>query len=768
MATSWKALEPLLVGRDGAPLPPPVIERFRAAARADTQAERARAMGALAEAVRPRPDAAAVVAHLANSDDPFARRLALEIAARLPAPLPAPLPATLAPLLRDRLPGHLKLAAVSAVLRSAGASDPVAKQALRAFVHGLGPAKALERLDELRRRVAGSDALEKMYDQMDASVPMVCPRCRARMTRPEMVKHLWQEHRLIIDRDRVREPWKVVRDWVGEYARAGRAEMLDRCCELAQQLDPEAGLDRVHRMLLVAGVDDAEARASVFEQAKRRQATICPHCYALVPGPPDGEASALPVGRGRLACQGYSVTLAERGAVSRLTVTTPHATAYDGPEPGRYFTWPGVQTLVTAPLVTAALALAVGSNLSAPLVLLLVVVTLLVAAVLDLRLRIAWRRNADPTDRAIDHAWTFLVPPLVAADPPPEGQAFLASLALASLGRGRPENRERLLDHAVRRARAASRECCIPGELLALARLQLSDARQRNADPVALLAEHVGACLAGELPLRFGEMLLASEEATSLNRGERARLRVLLAGRAFEAGLGVWDLQELGLVVPTLGTIINTDDVRQLARLRLVWRLKPERPWAACGPAATAFDIARYPVIGGQYLVKRPDLLLFQPSADETGEGGPAPPVLVCADGLGFRDALVSEPDEGITVKPRAGWQGSGHELLFGSARFVYRGDPSGVARRLKAWKRYYFEELLPQAEAAIEERTPGPLEGLLAQKLATCPECGNDLVRRTGALGLIPPQPAEAQGGDDGSASSDQVPPSQPTQAAN
>src|SRR5262249_48918795 len=151
--------------------------------------------------------------------------------------------------------------------------------------------------------------------------------------------------------------------------------------------------------------------------------------------------------------------------------------------------------------------------------------------------------------------------------------------------------------------------------------------------------------------------------------GAAGRLRALLVGQAFAAGLEVWDVHELAQAAPHLGRALGSADLDGLARLRLLWSLQPTRPWQECGPALTLFGLARYPGLASRYLAARPDLLLFQPRTD-------GDPILVGASGV-----VSSDRDE---TKPGG-------------------------------WAHFLRERFLPHVDAVLSRRSEGKLEKLLA-----------------------------------------------------
>src|SRR5581483_5319077 len=104
--------------------------------------------------------------------------------------------------------------------------------------------------------------------------------------------------------------------------------------------------------------------------------------------------------------------------------------------------------------------------------------------------------------------------------------------------------------------------------------------------------------------------------------------------------------------------------------------------WQHCGVAVTVFDLARYPVLGGQHLQTHPDLLLFQPGTGDDRDGQSAGPVLVCGSGVVYRDTPITEP---VPVEVRAR-MGEGYDLVCGPHRFAFRGRPELPAARLRGW----------------------------------------------------------------------------------
>ena len=240
----------------------------------------------------------------------------------------------------------------------------------------------------------------------------------------------------MLENGRVREPWDVIGKWLTEYVLHDRPEFLDRSCDLAQALDPAGGLTRVHQLLLATGSDDEEAHALLRAEAAEKNATLCPHCYALVPQPASATPTPVVVAAGRVDGGRFRVELSDQYLFSRLVVDSPEATLFSGPEPGHALTRRGAVLLFLVPLIVLSLVFAAMPPILgiAPIV---PVGGLLLAAFLAyVFVQLIWRDQGNPADRAIDHAWTLLVPRMLQIQVRRADAAFLAGLANASRDRG--------------------------------------------------------------------------------------------------------------------------------------------------------------------------------------------------------------------------------------------------------------------------------------------------------------------------------------------
>jgi hypothetical protein len=680
---------------------------------------------------------AALAAALASDDAAAAHRLALALLGRLPPPLDPLLFQPAQSLLLDRrLPAEGQITLAARLLRSVAPNDPRAADFLQTLVGGLGKSRSIERLRELERRAGRHPAVDAACQRLEDRLRMSCPRCGVEMRRPDMIRHLWEEHRLVLAGRRVRDPRGVIEDWIAAYLARPDPELLERCRTLGERLDPERGAATVNRLLLQRGIADPEARAALVQEAAEAHATICPACYAAVPVPREVPPFAIAQRGGRLSARGYTVEVREKGLFARLEVRTPAALVYRGPEPGRRLTLNGAILVLCGPPV--ALALLCSVALSQVLVL-KAVVGLLALALAAYGVALAgWRGGVPLAARARNFAWTVLASRLHDDGLTADDSAFLAGLAEACAGDGYGARRAWLLPVIVARAeRDVIKGQAPPGFLAPLLRLAVEDGAA-GGDPVPEVARHVARCFEGKLPLMVAERFLGDWQADWWTEGNLARLRILLCDRAFAAGFEVRNLLDIGELSPALADVLRTDDVSGLAALRLLWSMRATRPWDRCGDVKTAFDLAE-DVDNAPLLARYPDLLLYQeePRWQLAADGGTERmgPARVVVTPAGVRLQGV----EFVTTPPmlEVRSKSQGDELLLGKA--VYRGPQplDELAARVERWFRFTFHEFLPMTRAAAHWHPPDRSAVLRSRGTIPCPECGISLLPRVGEVGL-------------------------------
>lgn len=555
-----------------------------------------------------------------------------------------------------------------------------------------------------------------------------CPRCSAKLPRTELVKHLWLQHGLLVDGDEVREPWELIEAWIRQYCQEGNPELLLRCRALAQRVDPAVGPQRVQRLFLAHGIEDADARERILTAARLQRASVCPQCYTLVPVPEDTAVPPLNVRRGRLSAGGYRVEVAHASLRSRLEIETPQEVLYQGREPDRRLTRKGAMYLLVGPPVLLAwlllLSVLFGFVGLAPLW--WVIGLLFLALVLFADVEMRWPARETAANRALHYAWTFLVPRLHADGFSAEDSAFVAGLALACASeRYRVEIPWRTLRWLLDLTERAVAVGDAPvSQLAALWRLGAADTARTGGDAVRIVAAEAARCFTGALPLAYADELLAGCLGDGWAAGHLNRLRVLLCEQAFEAGLEVRNLLALKRSAPALAAVVRIQDAHNLACLRLLWSLRPVRPWDRCGDARTVFELASG-AAARERLERRPDLLL------ETEQ---APVVDLCGRGLYFQGKLFKEAPRRIEVKRRRRARRKGYDLILDGRRLWFPYNPADQVRQLGCWSRYHFDEFLPQVAEVLTWESPHSLP-LSARGTATCPECRKELIARPGDM---------------------------------
>jgi hypothetical protein len=680
-----------------------------------------------------------LVAILASDGEPASRLLALSAFGRLSPPLAPELHQPLRSLLLDRrLPADLQVAATAVLVRGAGTDGAVAAEFLEMLTTGLGKVRAIERLRQLQKILGPTPAVEGFLSVLEDRPRMTCPRCHVDLRRAEMALHLWQLHRLVLDGQRVRDPWSVIEDWLDAYRARGAPELLERCRVLAQQLDGARGAARVERLMVARGIKDAESHQAIVEEARETHASLCPECYALVPVPRELPPFFVNVYNGRLSARGYRVEIDERGLRSLLEVEVPAGLVLRGPEPRRRWTRRGATAYLTGPIVLLALAISVGLVPLEVGPLGPVVLALAGAGAMEMLVRWLWRPRLPPGDRARHYAWTLLAPRLHGPTFRLEDSAFLAGLARVSAGRAHSPLRARLLAELAQRTETAVAKHEAPAaHLAALRRLQAEDTARTGDDPVSPVARSLARCFAGTLPMTYAQELLDGWQSDLWTRGNLVRLRVLLCDAAFEAGFEVRTLLDAARTAPALGRILETDRTEILSALRLLWSLRPSSPWERCGSVLTIFEIAQNPR-WSRLLARYPDLLLLQ---EEPNWPEVAPPngqaesvrILMCGRGIVLQDVLFTAPPLMVDVVNRA----HSTEVTFAPHLFRGRGKMDVLVARMDRWFRFAFNEFLPNVGRVHSWQAPNRAARLRAWGAVNCPQCRHPLLPRVGEVGL-------------------------------
>lgn len=663
--------------------------------------------------------------------------LALETAAHLHPPVDARLLEAVQPVLADKhLPREVRQAALAALLRAHGKSGLEARDLLLAYVAGTGKLRAIDKLRQVEQLVGQSSEIDRLNAELENQVRMDCPRCGVQLRRLDMVDHLWDRHRLVLDGRCVRDPWRLMEDWLEDYRLEKDQAIMDRCRLLAHKLDPTKGGRRLQRLMLRHGIEDREALAALLERARAKHSTLCPHCYGRIPVEPPEAPCELTLAEESLEGSGYRLSISDRGSIPRLRIESAEEVLDERRAPGRWLTRNGALAFLISPFVLAGFLAfeRLGGNRIPPAVALTLAMGL--GMVLGGLIFLFWPAPTNMGDRLVDWAWSRLVGELFPEKLGAPELRFLSGLALASRRLGDPHSRAEALLAAREAVDRLARDNPVHAPWLAsLWRLAVEDEARLGGDPCRLLAEQVGHCFTGRMPLSYAVLLLrdldrddGTADASALwSRARLRRLRLLLCDRAFAAGLELPDLVDLGLVAPELKDALVLDDLEGLTQLRYLWLMQANGPWERIGPAVSAFELAGKPKLGDRALDAFPDLLLAVEGI----------PLNLCQRGVWFQDVLFATMPAEIEVLARRNQTRSGYELVIGAERFWFDDNPELVARLLEKWFRYFFKDFIVQAGADPGRRSPDASRKLLARNGVNCPDCKTAILPRPGEVGI-------------------------------
>ena len=694
------------------------LERLRGAA---SPAERSQQLGALAKAVHTSSRVLHVFDELLAM--PGGATLALGLVARMPPPVPPGIVLLAAPILADKsAPVSLRVAAAAKLLASLPDRKEAIGPILRSLTQKLNRTHALERLLALQNRVERCESLDALVAEAEAKVKYPCPKCKARLSRTALAKHLWKRHRTLYDGKHALGAGPFVEAAVDAAAATRAAEGLDRVYLWADGLYRGVSPMRVHQAIL-SRIGATPADLEPLRKAAAEDGTsLCPACFATLKPAADELPPPAFLGAGRLAGDGFRAAVVARRGARFLAVHAGNELLFQGSDPGPRLTARSLAGRCLLPF--AILALLLGAFYPTDLRPVVAVFLATTVGVLAYGIARSLRRTLpNPDDRAIDAAWREIVPKLGRS---PTAVRFLMRLARASLGHGTPAERTEpvwdIADHAEELAEKGGAYLQLLGVMRVL---QAHDAAVIGKDIVWELVRALTPFLRGELPPVYADAVATALRGADIAPdGDFARLRVLLAVEAFESGLTASELHELGELAPAFGRLL-AGAPEWLRQLYAVWRMRSTRPWDDLGSAETVFDFARKsPTASRRILAADPDTLLvarLEKAADE--ELGA---VLVGRKGVVVGGVAVADPDAAVALE--------GTVLVFGLHRLALRRRvPERTAVVLRQWLRFRTERVLAWADRAEGPGQPERVAKARAAAAVACPMCGVKSVARIG-----------------------------------
>ncbi|MBI2806903.1 MAG: hypothetical protein HYX68_18135 [Planctomycetes bacterium] len=657
------------------------------------------------------------------------QRIALEICGRLTAPLPAKaVPSALPILDQKELPRRTRENAALALMRALGKDSPRANDVLRAYVAQSTKRRGLEKLQQLEQRFGHSPLIDALTNELEDDLRMSCPRCPTELPKKEMVVHLWDKHRLVLDGQRVREPWRVIDDWVVDYGLEKDPQVLQRCRELALKDDPQIGLARLQRLLYRKGLRDRELLFELKSLVKTRKATLCPHCCTSVAIEDPPTVQALTLTESSLQGHGFQLEVSERGLIPQLVVESPDTVHFRDREPGRFVTRLGGIVLVMLPfmLIAAVVLFRLLSGFEQRAILSILLsagVGLLAAGVAFL----LWPTPRPVQQRLVDAAWKLLVPDIVQEDMDRRAWGFLHGLMAISDAQTHKINLDLLLECCEEASVAARTDPVALSCLNVLSRRCIEEMREAGDDPFDFILTLAAECFKGRLPLAFlGDLLRCfhAKERAAWSKADLNRLPILLADRAFAAEMDLDDWFSLGRAFPAAHAVLNLENRWHWLQFHALWTEYQRRPWEAIGPAVGMIDLAKNPRPHQELLSFYPDVLLYVAKAN----------LVIGTKGVWIEGVCVTAYQPGVEVAMRK--FGGEYEIVIGDQRIRAPENPSAYLNDIRRWLSWYFHQFVKSVPAAprpmIESRNRMWQLGKI-----DCPECAKPLYPCPADLGV-------------------------------
>lgn len=649
-------------------------------------------------------DAITAVADRFHEEGDHGRRVFVEWLARLRVRAPAAVLEAVPPLLHDpTLPDDLRVRAAARALRSSRSPKDYLTRLAPALTAGVTPLAALARLRAVQGRLRRSRALDLLIARRERRLRLACPHCPARLRLPELARHLYEAHGLVIDRGRARRPDRLAKELRKRYATGRDTTLLDLAAQLSEP-------DALRAWAARSGAATADV-APLAAAAGGRGNGLCPRCLSELPASVEPLPTSLVLAGGRLTGDGHTVEVRGPDGLRTCTITTPTGLLRSGLDGRRAVGPRALGVLLAAVILLAGIVLRVPFT-----------GTFLVALVVYSAVRLLRAPLPQAAERAVDRAWTGLVPRLSASV---DADRFVIRLCRASTGRGDAEARAGVLRAVVSSERTTA--------LSAAARfLQLDDAGRLGVDRVAGVGDLIATGFRSDEKLAFAEQVAELLLALHPGREDIARLRILVLDAAFAAGYTPRGLADLWAACPRLRELAAVESLSRLGLQHVVWALREERPWDALVPAGTVFELARVaPTLSGRVLDQHPDLLLFHrtPPAVDEALGW----VLVTARGVVVGGMVVADPDAEVRID--GGRLIGSATLVFGTHRLpLPRRPPAELVTTLRRLLRVRTELLLPRLDAALAA-SPSPQQlGELARRC----RCGAPVLVAAGRVGRV------------------------------
>ncbi len=624
---------------------------------------------------------------------------------------------------RKDVPRKARLLTLAALLRPTHEDQPILRDLLRAYIAHAGKLSAIRRLQQLEARVGQRASIDAVIRQLDDEVRMTCPRCGVQLPKRDMVRHLWDRHQLVLDGQRVRDPWKAIDDWIIDYRLEKDASVYRRCRETAQKADPKSGLEKLYRRMLRKGIQDRDVLEAYLRVAQQQSGSVCPRCFALMPSLEVAIPPPLIIQPTRLEGFGYRVTLEKSALGYHATATSPKQQTFHASELSTAWVWGIFGTVTVFLLASIAIGTLIWFSSDRTVALLVMAclmgVTLIFAGVAASILPPSFGTK----QRLVRAAWNLLVPELGEAELHERDFSFLAGLARGTvqLGGAFPNSNvlEPCQDLAFLRA---GRRADALNALAALIHLEAASARNRGDDGAAIVIHYAEQAIQGELPLPLLDLICAYEFeslVTPRHLGAKRRIQILMAESAFRAGWSAEDWLDLRKMFPRLQKSLALDEGWRWQQLYHLWRETRQQPNSF--PVSAFIKAHEHP--GGE---RR-----FQAAPDFLFNYG-LPWCYAGSEGVWIQDECIASYSPTMDLRVEDSYKKQGFDVLVGSRRIPL--DPSLPAPKVVDLRRVfdaYFTDFLPRVRGNKETSDP-PYQFRIQH---ACAECGQLVLPYPGQL---------------------------------
>ena len=436
------------------------------------------------------------------------------------------------------------------LLRVGGEQVALCQESLRRLAHS-APGDALAKIDllqSLKQQIGESAIVDDVCRRLEEGRRIRCTKCGEVFNGREMEEHAVRAHGLVFDGRLLRQPWAVAMECLDSFIATSNRSLLERG-ESLSEIGNGSGRGRLNfvREALRRGVDPGTYRQMLESAAAKSNETICPSCFRLLTS---STATPIPVvlkGINELGCSYLRIRRTGNEKLVYQYVIDADSRTWTDRQPTLRPTRRGAVLAVLAAFWIPAIIFAVLSLMPTPGAMDVAKGSFLAGVLSAIAAVILYHpRRAS----ALDLAWSFVVPELLAKGLDQGSTAFLRGLSIASIDRGRPIARRRplalLIKEIKRDVAAGDLDPACLGEPLDLLRTDLQATKASPAKLLRFYASLFSDFVGGAVTLSVVDSVTgAGTHLSPLPLEIQIALRWRLFEAAHEQGWSVADVMQL-------------------------------------------------------------------------------------------------------------------------------------------------------------------------------------------------------------------------------